>query len=186
MNIKNWVFRGFFYLLFFVLFAYLIEFFWVASDKGQSSSDYAWEIVAQEILSQQDMNGIEMRISGGKPSRVLCDFWSFESVFGLCVTIGVAIKNYHPKDRLMVEQKIEIFLEKMRTPCVFLPMLDLKDKLTIAKQIGCGGWKNKFKIRIWVNSVTVSSDKGPVDRPNRWSLKTIEHLYSTSFSEGVL
>lgn len=169
--------------------AYAYEFVWRVMDgKGQYKTDYAWEVLAHETLSRQYQGIPEMRVTYGKPSHQLCNFWNFEAILGGCITvkIGLDVRDYRPEFRPIVEREVERLADQMRTPCRLLPRLGLLNEAELANDIGCNRSGKRFKLHFWVNHVTVTSERGPLDRPNRWSLSTVKHLYTTDFIEGEL
>ncbi|WP_157272512.1 hypothetical protein [Azonexus hydrophilus] len=168
--------------------AYFIQFVWFAMDsKGQYQDDYAWEVLAHETLSRQYQGVPEMRVTYGKPTHRFCDFWSFEAIWGNCLTvkIGLDVRDYRPEYKSTVEREVARLIGQLSKPCKLLSTLALEHESDLAKIIGCNSRRKFFKLHIWVNEVTVGGERGPVDRPNRWSINTAKHLYTTDFFEGA-
>lgn len=163
---------------------YVLEYFWGGIHKGQTKSDYAWESVAHETLSRQYSGMPQMRIAGGGQSPTVCNFWSFEGFWGHCVSLGLNVRDYRAEDMLIVEREVKRLADQMREPCRLLPTLALPDAENPARDLGCGGWRKQFKLRIRVNSVTVADERGSLDRPRRWTTKSTNHLYTTDFVKG--
>lgn len=169
--------------------AYAYEFQWrLVDSKGQFQDDYAWEVLAYETLGRQYRGMPEMRVTYGKPTRRFCNFWNFEAIWGSCVTvkIGLDVRDYRPEYGPIVDREVARLADQLRTPCVLLSTLALENEVNLGKALGCNGRKKSFRLHIWVNDVTVSNERGPADRPNRWSLKTVKHLYTTDFVDGEL
>lgn len=186
---KKWIsnpIRMLIYSLCALVISYVFEFVWVAVDKGQTQKDYAWEVIAHETLVRQHHGIPQMRIGDAGPVRSLCEFWNFEAIWGRCITIAVEVRDYKSEYQKIVEQEIGRFVDQMRTPCHLISTLALENKSILMENIGCNGWRKDFRFRVWVNSVTVAGEKGPLDRPNRWSLNSVKHLYTTVFFEGEL
>jgi hypothetical protein len=176
--------RGLMWGLLMLLAMYVVEYFWGGIHKGQTKSDYAWESIAHETLSRQYSGMPQMRIAGGGQSPTVCNFWSFEGFWGHCVSLGLNVRDYRAEDMPIVEREVKRLVDQMREPCRLLPTLALPDAENLAREVGCGGWRKKFKLRIRVNSVTVANERGPLDRPRRWTTKSTNHLYTTDFVEG--
>ncbi len=183
------VFRLVFYSICILVVAYVLQFAWLAMEsKGQNETDYTWEIVAHKVLSAQYDGLPQMRIGYAKPSHSSCGFWSFEAIWGACATVRIflAVRDYQPEHRLIVDREVTRFADQMRMPCHLLPKLNLPNEAALANNLGCHGWKRKFKLLITVGAVTVANEKGPPDRPNRWSLNTVKNLYTYNLLEGKL
>lgn len=177
------------FLLGVIVIAYTYEFVWLVMDsKGQYKTDYAWEVIAHEALSRQYHGEPQMRATYGKPSSLQCNLWNFEVIWGSCITvkIGVDIRDYRPEYLPIVEREIALLAKKIRTPCRLLPTLGLASEAELARDIGCNSWRKRFGLYFWINEVTVVSETGPLERPNRWTLDTVKHLYTTELIEGEL
>lgn len=167
--------------------AYVYQFQWRLMDsKGQYQDDYAWEIIAHEALTQQYHGIPEMKVTYGKLTHRFCGFWNFESIWGNCATvkIGLDVRDYRPEYRPIVEREVSRLIDQLRKPCSLLQNLALAKRADLAEAVGCNGRRRLFKIHIWVNEVTVDSQQGPSGRPNRWSISTVQHLYTTDLIEG--
>ena len=177
------------YLTGIIFFAYFCEFIWLLMDSnGQYKSDYAWEVLAHETLRQQYHAKPQIRVSYGKTSRSQCNFWNFEAVWGGCIAvkIGVDVRDYHPENLTIVEREVAHLAEKMRTPCHLIQTLGLANEIELGNEIGCKSKRKRFALYFWINEVTVVSESGPLERPNRWTANTVKHIYTTELIEGEL
>jgi len=182
-------FRKIIYLLGLLVIAYAYEFVWLAMDsKGQYQTDYAWEVLAHEVLSREYHGEPQMRVTYAKPSFQRCNFWIFETVWGGCVSvkIGIDVRDYRSEYRAIVEREVERLAEQMRRPCRLLLGIGLENEAKLAKNIGCNSIRKRFGFYFWINEVSIVSEKGPLERPNRWSPNMVKHIYTTEFIEGEL
>ena len=171
-------------LTFAIILSYSSQFLWGAMHKGQSEEGFAWEVLAHEVLSRQYDGIPQMRIAGADAPPSLCDQWNFEGFWGRCLSIGLDVRDYKPEYQPIVEREVRQLATQLQQPCALVPTLGLPRESDLMRKLGCGGFHKTFKLRIWVNSVTVAYESGPPDRPNRWFPKTREHLVSYHF-DGV-
>lgn len=165
-----------------IVLAYSAQFLWGGMHKGQSDDDFAWEILAHETLSRQYDGVPQMRIAGAGAPPTVCDQWNFEGFWGRCVSIGLDVRDYKPDYHPIVEREVMQLASQLRKPCTLVPALGFPNESDLMRKLGCNSSHKTFKLRIWVNSVTVAVDAGPPTRPNRWSPKTSEDLISYQFT----
>ncbi len=139
--------------------AYLAQFIRGALYKGQSRMGAAFETIAHEALRRQYDGIPQMRVSGAGANPAVCSSWNFEEIWGRCVTVGLHVRDYLPEHQLIVEREVMKLAEQLRKPCVLLPTLGLSNEQQLAHDLECGNFMSSFKLRIWVNSVTVIDDR---------------------------
>jgi hypothetical protein len=161
--------------------AYLVQFALAALHKGQSRMGAAFETIGYEVLRKQYDGLPQMRVVGAGANPSQCSFWNFEWTWGRCVSVVVEVRDYAPVQQDIVEREAKKLGEQLRKPCVLLPSLGIPNEEQLARDLGCGRSEKSFKLRVWVNSVTVVGDQGPPGKPHRWQATNHNHLNSYPF-----
>jgi hypothetical protein len=172
--------------------AYFAQFVWGSLHKGQSRMGSAIETIAHEAFKKQYDGLPQMRVVGAGADPTLCSFWNFEWVWGRCLTIAVDVRDYEPDYQIehlsIVAREVEKLAEQVRRPCNLLVALRLPNGEQLARDLECSSPFQRFRLRIFVYSVTVKDPyaPGPMSKPHRWQIEGPRKHLNTFHFEGDL